>query len=89
VFSIKGGSRLATYPEPSDGACCVTWSPDGRFLAFITAYRVLHLWDPFGSRELTVELSPRSSSLAFAFSPDGNQLAVGVGSNVRMYSITP
>jgi len=89
VFSIKDGSRLATYPEPSDGACCVTWSPDGRFLAFITAYRLLHLWDPFGSREVTVELSPRSSSLALAFSPDGNLLAVGVGSNVRMYSITP
>jgi len=88
VFGTKDGSRVAIYPEPFYPAYGVTWSPDGRFLAFITGYRKLHLWDPFGVRELAIDLSSEPNSLALSFSPDGKQLAVGVGSNVRIYSIT-
>jgi len=89
VFSTKDGSRVATYPEPFYPAYGVTWSPDGRFLAFITGYRKLHLWDPSSLRELAIDLTGGPNSLALRFSPDGKQLAVGIGSNVRIYNVTP
>jgi len=90
VFSTKDGSRIAVYPKPFYPAYGVAWSPDGRFLAFITGYRKLHLWDPFrpDASELAIDLSAGPDSLALAFSPDGKQLAVGVGSNVRLFSVT-
>src|SRR5262245_32345899 len=77
----RSTTNYSTAAAASHGA-----QMDGHFLAFITGSRTLHLWDPFALRELTV--SNGLGSRALAFSPDGKQLAVGVGSNVRTYSIT-
>jgi WD40 repeat protein len=82
VFSVKDGVRVATYGEPLYPADGVRWSPDGRFLAFITGHRTLHLWNPFRP-----EPTERAIRLGGSFSPDGGRLAVGIDQNVRIFRI--
>ncbi|MEM7244938.1 MAG: WD40 repeat domain-containing serine/threonine-protein kinase [Acidobacteriota bacterium] len=55
----------------------VAWSPDSQAMAFsVTGYEVGAIWTR-GDDELTVFRSPEGNLFAFAFSPDGQQLATG------------
>jgi WD40 repeat protein len=74
IFDVREASRVATYPAGRSSFSGLEWSPDGRLLAFITGSRILHVWDPAGSkkRERTVDLG---GSFVFAFSPDGRRIA--------------
>jgi WD40 repeat protein len=77
------------YGEPFYPADAVDWTRDGRYVAFITANRTLHLWDPFrpALKERTIDLGGEAFSLAF--SPNGLSLAVGVGNAVRLIRLEP
>jgi WD40 repeat protein len=90
VFGIKDGSPTASFPTALPPVRRLSWSPDGKFLAFITAYThsKLHLWSPQQPQasEQTVELTGYAASLGF--SPDGTRLAVGHGNKVAIYGIT-
>jgi WD40 repeat protein len=89
IFRIKDGARVAAYPKPLIIEA-LAWRPDGRSVAFIgrPTPRALHLWEPFAPQlsERTIELNDGADSLAF--SPDGQKLAVGVGQNLRIYTVT-
>jgi hypothetical protein len=89
IFRIDDGTRIAEYGKPAPLRGGLAWSPDGRFVAFITDRRILHIWSPLGREtpERTTELSRTGEAGVFALSPDGAMLAVGIGQNVRMYRI--
>jgi hypothetical protein len=89
IFRIDDGTRIAEYGKPAPLRGGLAWSPDGRFIAFITERRILHIWSPLGREnpERTIELSRTREAGVFALSPDGAMLAVGIGQNVRMYRI--
>jgi serine/threonine-protein kinase len=65
-------------------ACSVTFSPDGRTLAFVGYNSKIYLWNPATGRRtatLTV-LSGAPCQDAVTFSPDGKRLAAGGGNGV-------
>ena len=66
--------RLESKPETKSGRA-LTFSPDGRFLAWINEGGHLRVWQ-WKSGESILK-SPPEKCLALAFSPDGRQLAVG------------
>lgn len=84
IFDVREGSRIATYPAARHDTHGLSWSPDGRLIAFVTGYRTLHVWDPAGSvkRERTVDLD---SSTVFAFSPDGRRIAAKSNAAVKIF----
>jgi WD40 repeat protein len=90
VFAVKDASRTAAFSTPDGPIGGLSWSPDGRLIAFVTGYRRLHLWEPFrpGPRERTVDLSSGAHSLGLALSPDGGTLAAEIEQNVRLFNLT-
>jgi WD40 repeat protein len=89
LFKIDDGARVAEYGEPPPLRGGLAWSPDGRFILFVTEQRTLHVWSPFETEnsERTANLSHTGDVRTIALSPDGARLAVGVGQNVRVYQI--
>jgi WD40 repeat protein len=89
IFKVDDGALLASYGNSAAITSGLAWSPDGRFVAFITGHRVLHIWNPFQTDNLEriIDLSATQRSGPIALSPDGTMLAVGVGQSVRIYEI--
>jgi WD40 repeat protein len=89
VFNAADGSHVPVNGGPLSPVHGLAWSADGQFLTFITDFRTLHFWDPFRPEpnDQTINLSAGPSSLCLAVAPDGRKLAVGVGQNVRIFSI--
>jgi WD40 repeat protein len=56
----------------------LAWSPDGRFIAGAATWTPVRLWDVNVGRLISMdqEIIPTTHN-AFAFSPDGQTLAVG------------
>jgi WD40 repeat protein len=55
----------------------VTFSPDGRHVAFENAYGAVIVWNPFSGQEVARLVEDDSGSIDFAFSPDGNYIVTG------------
>jgi WD40 repeat protein len=74
IFDVREGTRIATYPAGRYDTNALSWSPDGRLVAFITGLSTLHILDLTGSekRARAVDLG---GSTVFAFSPDGRRIA--------------
>jgi WD40 repeat protein len=89
IFKISDGAAVAEYDKPPPIQSGLVWSPDGRFIAFVTERRILHLWNPFqvDRSERTIELSRGGRAGPIALSPDGAMLAAGVGANVKIYRV--
>jgi hypothetical protein len=92
IFNVSDGLLVAAYSEPvyetGDG---LTWSRDGRFIAFMTGgrTRILHLWDPFRPEpsERTIELVSGPHSHAIALSAQAGKLAVDIDQNIRVFNL--
>jgi WD40 repeat protein len=89
IFKVDNGELVAAYGNSPAITSGLAWSFDGRFLAFITGRRVLHIWNPFqaDNSERIIDLSATQRSGPIALSPNGAMLAVGVGQSVRVYEI--
>ena len=87
LFRVREGSTVAIYPGSAYPVNCLVWSPNGRFIAFVTAGRKIHLWDPFRAdvTEQTIDLD--GEVLSLAFSPNGEMFAAGVGNRVRLFRV--
>lgn len=79
VWSATGDLERVTPKEPGIGHVCgVSYAPDGRTFATLTA-RGMKLWDAATGtvkRELTGEELHAGRLMAVAFSPDGKKIAV-------------
>jgi WD40 repeat protein len=92
IFNVSDALLVAAHSEPvyetGDG---LTWSRDGRFIAFMTGgrTRILHLWDPFRPEpsERTIELVSGPHSHAIALSAQAGKLAVDIEQNIRVFNL--
>jgi WD40 repeat protein len=87
IFRTKDGAPTGSFAGALPPVVRLSWSPDGRFLAFITGYgeRKLYLWDPV-EPQASEQATDHPHSLAF--SSDGARLAVSHGNKVAIYGIT-
>jgi WD40 repeat protein len=87
LFNIKNGSTVAVYTEPFLGVQAMAWSPDSRFVAFVTGNGLLHVWSPFQAKTTEWKTDLHKYVDSIAFSPDGGRLAVGDGQTVKIFSV--
>lgn len=66
--------------------CVVAFSPDGEILASAGTNGKIHLWSP-KKRELVGSFNIENWCQALAFSPEGNLLAAGDGSKIRVWDL--
>jgi WD40 repeat protein len=89
VFDRETGVRIAKYSQERQVTSRIAWTPDGRFVVFITGSRTLRFWDPSvpTMRQRTVDLG--GYAFNFALSPDGRALAVGLDTGVKLFRVAP
>jgi WD40 repeat protein len=81
LWDTATGLELFQLPSPAEGTAGLAFSRDGKRLASLDNDRMVRIWDVAERNERTrIKLSGRGES--FAFSPDGNRLAVGMGGSV-------
>jgi WD40 repeat protein len=86
----------STLPTSGSAAMPVAWSPDGRYLAYLTGpsrptddgpLAILDTRDGTSVRTGWPKLEPGAPHLAVAFAPDGQQLAVQSGRTMRVLGL--
>jgi WD40 repeat protein len=89
MFDRETGVRIATYSQERQVTSRIAWTPDGRFVVFITGSRTLRFWDPSvpTMRPRTIDLGGYATN--FALSPDGRALAVGLDTGVKLFCVAP
>jgi WD40 repeat protein len=89
VFDRETGVRIATYSQERQVSSRIAWTPDGRFVVFITGWRTLRFWDPSAPtmRQRTIDLGGYATH--FALSPDGRALAAGLDTGVKLFRVAP
>jgi len=89
IFGLDGGSLLSSYSDQHFDIDAAAWSPDGRFIVFLTGYRQIRIWTPLsaGASDQTITLDDWAGSLDL--SRDSKKLAINVGQHASIFSITP
>jgi len=78
--------QLAVSSQPVRFLLAVTFSPDGRTIAFSDDSGAIFLWDWAGRRPLRRLAGHRDGVLSLAFSPDGRTLASGgIDHTIRLW----
>src|SRR5262249_20232974 len=90
MWDVQDGGLLLTLPGHVTGSFSVTFSRDGRMLASVGRDGNVRLWHvSTGQPILTLRDSPGFFARSLAFSPDGDQLAAGGESTVRVWDARP
>jgi eukaryotic-like serine/threonine-protein kinase len=86
IREVKSGRQVAVCPQPVRFLRAVTFSPDGRTIAFSDESAAIFLWDWAGRRPLRRLAGHRDGVLSLAFSPDGRTLASGsIDQTIRLW----
>lgn len=75
--------------DTSSGALGLQWSPDGSKIASIVVPGVIDIWDAETGQKIftIVPTLPIGTLFDFDWSPDGNEIAVAVGTRVRIFDV--
>lgn len=93
LWEVATGQEVPlTTTPPGNGYTCITFSPDGRFLALGCHDQTVRLWEITTGKEHRVlgevwAQQPEVRIGALAFSDDGKSLAASVGGQVRVWEI--
>jgi WD40 repeat protein len=77
IWDTATGEARAVLSGQADGAQAVTFSPDGRLIAFGSGDQIVHVWDVANGTELVPIHGHETSIQSLAFSADGTLLASG------------
>ena len=91
VWALESGRGIRTLRGLTSQVSKVVPSPDGTMLAAISHGWELGIWEMATGRLLHVLESPRglfADNVAFAFSPDGEQLAIAAGGLADLWDLT-
>jgi WD40 repeat protein len=77
LWDVATGKQQATLKGHTDEVCSLTFSPDGRALAFGGKDGTIKLWDVARDRELATLKGHTARVVSLAYSADGKMLASG------------
>lgn len=77
VWNLEDRKELGTLDSHFGFVNCVTFSPDGKYLASGSSDRTIKVWDAKTLEEITTLYGHLGPVESVAFSPDGKQLASG------------
>jgi WD40 repeat protein len=89
VYRLSDGRLVASLEGFRGGvSCCgLSWSPDGRYLAFQNVRGDIHFWNPFKPKAATVVARDTAPLGDFLFSRDGAQLAANCRDGVKVFDV--
>jgi eukaryotic-like serine/threonine-protein kinase len=85
IRDVATGQVLATCPQKVRFPGCMTFSPDGRWLAFADTDGRFYLWDPSGQQPIRRRSGHSGGVAALAFSPDGTLASGGMDHTIRLW----
>jgi WD40 repeat protein/serine/threonine protein kinase len=74
-LDAESDQSLAALEGHEDGVWCVTYSPDGRYLASASADGTIRIWNAATSAEMVCCTGHTGCVYCVAYSPDGDRLA--------------
>ncbi|MCI7034862.1 MAG: hypothetical protein MR963_04870, partial [Bacteroidales bacterium] len=88
IWDAKSGQRLKSLEGHSSDVDCVSWSPDGKYLASgssqfngVEDIGCIKIWDVIGAKEIQTLYRHYWSVTSVSWSPDGKYLASGSNDN--------
>jgi WD40 repeat protein len=83
LYDLAAHAARPGHPTLIDPVNCLTFSPDGKYLAFGCDDGWVHLWEDGGKRTRRDQVCGGAAAvLSLAFAPDGRTLACGCNDNV-------
>lgn len=81
----EDGVPLEGHEDP---VTALAFSANGRLLASGSGDRMVRLWNPDGQQPFRQARVSSTGDMAFAFSPDGNQIAIASADNVSLWNLS-
>jgi len=85
IRNIATRQIVATCPQKMRFLTCMTFSPDGRWLAVADTEGTFYLWDPSGQRPIRRRSGHSGGVMALAYSPDGTLATGGMDRTIRLW----
>ncbi len=86
VQNLEGLKPEKVMKKHETVACCIDWSPDGKYIVSGDFNGQYLLWDAKKSK-VKKKFKPTVTSAAIAFSADSKHVAISNGSQVEVYSV--
>jgi len=87
ILNVANGEVVFKHDRYAAQVTAVTWSPDGRYVAWESSfYNTVEAWDVASNRRVYIYYGPsKGNSTAIAWSPDGTYLAFGSAGTVQVW----
>ncbi len=87
ILNVANGEVVFKHDRPDAEVTAVTWSPDGRYIAWGSSnYNSVEVWKVATNRRAYIYSGPtKGNPVAIAWSPNGKYLAFGSAGEVRIW----